>query len=323
MRAALLSLAIAFAAPQAQAAVTDYSSFFVFGDSLSDNGNLYAAQGGILNPGAVPLSPPYFEGRFSNGPVWAELVADAFSTTGRFTANFAFGRADALANTDGIPDLLDQVGIFAANVPSFLLGGRPLASVWFGANDLFDALDAGVSDIAAAGRAAADGVAAGIVVLSQTGIGDFLVPSLPDLGQIPSYRLFQPQNAADATTGSDAFNAQLALNIAALRGSGLNIATVNLISLFDDITADPTAFGLTDTTTPCVVPGISVCDPADFDNLAFFDPVHPNRVVHQAIADAAFEALNVAPVPLPASAIVLGTGLMVLGGMRRLVKRRA
>ena len=40
----------------------------VFGDSLSDNGNLYAAAG-------VP-GPPYFEGRFSNGPTWVEVLAE-------------------------------------------------------------------------------------------------------------------------------------------------------------------------------------------------------------------------------------------------------
>lgn len=38
----------------------------VFGDSLSDNGNLFAQTG---QPPA-----PYFQGRFSNGPVWVEQL---------------------------------------------------------------------------------------------------------------------------------------------------------------------------------------------------------------------------------------------------------
>ena len=37
-------------------------NIYVFGDSLSDNGSLFAASGGM-----APPSPPYFNGRFSNG----------------------------------------------------------------------------------------------------------------------------------------------------------------------------------------------------------------------------------------------------------------
>lgn len=37
------------------------------GDSLSDNGNVYQL---LLH--VVPKSPPYYRGRFSNGPTWAE-----------------------------------------------------------------------------------------------------------------------------------------------------------------------------------------------------------------------------------------------------------
>ena len=40
---------------------------YVFGDSLSDNGNLFDMTGGL-----APPSPPYFDGRFPNGPVWVE-----------------------------------------------------------------------------------------------------------------------------------------------------------------------------------------------------------------------------------------------------------
>ena len=38
-----------------------FTSVIAYGDSLSDNGNLYQVAG-------RPPSPPYFNGRFSNGP---------------------------------------------------------------------------------------------------------------------------------------------------------------------------------------------------------------------------------------------------------------
>ena len=44
------------------------STLVVFGDSLSDNGNLFALTG-------FPL-PPRWEGRSSNGPVYAEQLAN-------------------------------------------------------------------------------------------------------------------------------------------------------------------------------------------------------------------------------------------------------
>ena len=41
-----------------------------FGDSYVDTGNLFVATGGTF-----PASPPYFSGRFSNGPLWVERLA--------------------------------------------------------------------------------------------------------------------------------------------------------------------------------------------------------------------------------------------------------
>lgn len=62
-----------------------------FGDSLTDNGNRKATTG---NPGA-----PYFNGRFSNGPTWVEIVSGGpmnspFQGTGiGGNTNLAFGGA--------------------------------------------------------------------------------------------------------------------------------------------------------------------------------------------------------------------------------------
>jgi phospholipase/lecithinase/hemolysin len=70
------SLGLAFSS-QAFAA-SPYSGLYVFGDSLSDSGNVFAATS--VNPvppfsTATPLSPPYFYGRFSNGPNYADVLA--------------------------------------------------------------------------------------------------------------------------------------------------------------------------------------------------------------------------------------------------------
>ena len=48
---------------------------FVFGDSLSDNGNVYDATSGI-----IPATP-YADGRFSNGRIYAEYMANRLNLT--------------------------------------------------------------------------------------------------------------------------------------------------------------------------------------------------------------------------------------------------
>ncbi len=75
LTAAVLAL---LSAVSAQAATTHYSSAVIFGDSLSDNGNLYALTSGRSGQ----PQPPYFEGRTSNGPVWADHIAADFAAKG-------------------------------------------------------------------------------------------------------------------------------------------------------------------------------------------------------------------------------------------------
>src|SRR5689334_18901018 len=67
------------------------TSVVVYGDSLSDNGNLFAAVG--FPP------PPYFHGRFSDGPVAVEQLA---ASLGVPLFDFAVGGATTgIGGTDG------------------------------------------------------------------------------------------------------------------------------------------------------------------------------------------------------------------------------
>ena len=51
-----------------------FTNLYVFGDSLSDAGNVFAATAG-QQPGS-----PYYDGRYSNGPVWVEYLAEEPAT---------------------------------------------------------------------------------------------------------------------------------------------------------------------------------------------------------------------------------------------------
>ncbi len=308
---------VAMLATAASAATTGgYTSFFVFGDSLSDPGNLFASTGGTV-PGA-----PYADGRFSNGPVWAESVAAQFSNSGRATANFAYGGATVIENGDSIPDLGLQVSLFDQMVPDAALGDSALAAIWMGANDLMNALDALVAGtvdtdgVIGAGIAAAKGVAGAIASLSGGGVTSFVVLNLPDLGRVPAYAATALSPLASAATA--AYNATLAAELAGLKAGGLDIIEIDIAGLFVDLLADPAAFGVLDASTPCYIPDVVTCSPDVASQLAFFDPVHPSDTVHTAIAGVVNEAI--APVPLPASAILLLGALagLVLGRRRRL-----
>ena len=57
-------------APTVAAPGAPYSAMYVFGDSLTDTGNVSLATFGLL-----PVSPPYADRSFSNGPVWAQDLA--------------------------------------------------------------------------------------------------------------------------------------------------------------------------------------------------------------------------------------------------------
>lgn len=321
LRTLVAAASLAFAANAAGAtSMNGYTSVWIFGDSLSDPGNLSLATGG-----AIPPSPPYFQGKFSNGPVWADRITGDFTIDAKLpSGNFAFGFATAVRNDDialgrpvQIPDVPDQIELFKATGAG-AIGKRPVAAIWAGANDIFDAAPGGTAR--EAGRAAAKAVAKNALVLAGLGFNDVAIFNMPDLSKTPSYNLFQPALAPQAAAGSAAFNRTIARRIDKLESKGLNIISYDMASLFADLVANPTDFGVQNATVPCVFPaaaGGSVCSPEEALALAFFDGVHPNSVIHDRIGDIV--AADIAPVPLPAPVLLLiaGLGGLVFVGRRR------
>ena len=109
-----------------------YPAIFSFGDSLSDVGNAYIGSGLIGTP--VPISPPYYAGRFSNGPNWLDDLSAKLELSMSPSFNippgndFAVGGVDTRVTTlstgsisrneQVLIDLGDQAAFFITVHPS-------------------------------------------------------------------------------------------------------------------------------------------------------------------------------------------------------------
>lgn len=282
-----------------------YSSLIVIGDSLSDTGNAYHA-----SSGAVPASPPYHQGRFSNGPIWADLIAEEFEAESKPVFNAAFGGARVIANDDASPDLLLQLLWQTFNFSEF--GDRPLAAMWLGANDLFAMIEGEgpVSDVVDV----VETMAWGLDTLKSLSFDDLVLLELPNLGAIPRY--LGTALSERATLFSNAFNQVLRVEAARAEMDGTRVDVVPLEGLFETLLQDPGLLGMSEVAVPCLVSGGALC--SDPETYVFFDHVHPSAGVHAAIADAfRAELTATAIVPISASLPFLATGILILFGIRR------
>ena len=279
----------------------DIGAVVSFGDSLSDNGNVYAA-----TAGTTPASPPYFNGHYSNGQVFTEYLNGPMQPAGAATLggvpidptanqNYAFGgaRTDTLpALTPGIPDQIGffqaKDGVFAANDVVTLLGG---------ANDIFDAAQqpaATPGSIAAAGALAAQNIGTAAGTLSQLGAPTLVVLNLPDLGLTPQFN-GTPTTQFVGTLASDTFNSALnqAVFASAAANPGTDTHLVDVERVFSAIIADPQRFGFDNATDGCRF--VTSClngSQAEQNQYLFFDNVHPTTAGHQLLASLVLDYLT-------------------------------
>jgi phospholipase/lecithinase/hemolysin len=283
-----------------------FRALFVFGDSLSDTGNVFRATTVLADP--IPVSPPYFMGRFSNGPIWVEtlaaglgLEATPFLVGG---TNFAYGGAEIALDSQDlfdrdtavlIPSLQTQVRTFLAADFFGTEKADPAALyvVWGGANDIRDVLLT-TGDPVAEAQASVDALAAAIEDLADAGAVYFLVPNLPNLGQAPETLALGAEAVAPATAVSVAFNTALTAALDTLEAEHrVVIFRLDVFSRLDDILANPTAFGFTNVTEACLAGdpftgGTPCADPATH---VFWDSIHPTTAGHALLATFAADVL--------------------------------
>jgi outer membrane lipase/esterase len=308
-------LAITLAVGQAQSASADVIGI---GDSLTDTGRFFAATG-------IPPSPPYFQGRFTNGPVWVEAMANALGTN--VGVNLAWNGARVIGPSPyGVPDMQTQAWQYVAGLGAGSPAPGDIFAVWGGANDLF--FTGQVDPITPQQIAANLGTV--IETLAGAGARTFVVPNVPDLGKTP---FFAQATEVDVVAlgqylsfATPLFNAALAQELNQLESAlGITIHQIDVYSLFEDAQANPGAYGLTNVTDAAAgfdpATGLAThLAPADVYSYLFIDGVHPTARGHEIVGN--FAAAQV--VPEPASLVVwlvLGAAGCGVARRRGLTKR--
>ena len=311
-----------------------FSDVYFFGDSLTDTGNVTMVYAGVPKPpGAPPVipGPPYDpEGRASNGPLYADVLAAGFGHSAtafeRGGTNFAYGGARTRYQLFGPPflGLVDQVAQYRA-LPG-PADPDALYVLWGGSNNLQDIFLGRTTDplgqpIPGVGGTLSD-LGGLLDALADEGARTLLVPNVPNLGRVPRVReLGGPPAQAAATALVQSFNAGLGsvLDNFELLHPEVRLIRFDAFGALEDIVANASSHGLVNLSDRCYTGddlgftgGGSAC--AQPDSYLFWDGIHPTTATHQLLGRA---MLRAALVPEAQTWLLMAGGLVLLASLRR------
>ncbi len=308
-----------------------FSELVVFGDSLSDNGNLYKLSDVVSDlfplPGLQAVPPlPYYEGRFSNGKVAVEYLstllgvplknfAVAGATTGATNPNFTSLPAVPILDALKYTGLSTQVSNYtlALTLSGTTADSNALYMVWAGANDISHAsnLPATFGSVIAT---AVNNIAGAVTSLYDKQARNFLLPLLPDLGATPralGLDAVKPGTASFLTLVSTQFNQALTNRFTQLAATW----TDEQFYIYDTFSEQHRTMDLAEAagnnvTDACFDPSVpSLC--ANYGaSYYYFDEIHPTTSTHLALAQG-----MAALVPEPATVLSMGLGVLALLGV--------
>ncbi|MEH2014622.1 SGNH/GDSL hydrolase family protein [Nostoc sp.] len=251
------------------------TELYVFGDSLSDTGMVFRATGGMYPP-----NPTYYQGRYSNGRVWIEYLAESLHLSSKQTNNFAYGGATTgSVGNSYVPSLLNQVQSFTQTHQK--TNSDALYVLWAGANDYLQGVSSATVPV--------KNLTIAINSLTDVGAKKILVGNLPDLGQLPVTRTSTNSVNLSALTQAHNQGLRRSLKILSQQHSDLEIVVLDANTLYRNAIANPAAFNFTNVTSPCLS-GSSIC--SNPDQFLFWDGIHPTAAAHRIIGETAFSTIQ-------------------------------
>ncbi|KAJ3027587.1 UNVERIFIED_CONTAM: hypothetical protein HDU68_003520 [Siphonaria sp. JEL0065] len=264
-----------------------------FGDSLSDNGNLFKLYG-------IPPAP-YWNGRFCNGPVWVEQLSEYLSNA----TLYDFAYAGATANvTDAVgvnitatilatsvPDIAQQLATFEKDpVASKLDHASTLYTVFAGGNDINYLADQNkVPDV----LSIAGSVVSMVASLVASGAKNVLLVNMPPLQSSPRLNRITSMTAQIKQI-VDGYNQVLAAGVAALSThfpeANIVINDINGLLTYVATPEGASVFNFANVGDVCLnsTAGTICSDPNSY---FFWDGIHPSTRGQSYIAQYAYNQL--------------------------------
>ena len=278
-----------------------FHQLVVFGDSLSDNGNLFAiteAEG--IKPPQPPF-PPYgetfdgtgpFPGRFTDGQNWVDYFPQVANSFGVYVPSVNAFFKDHMGTNFAIGGSTSEV--LASQISTYLnspIGQNPandLCVIWIGANDFFNPTP--ISP-----KVTAENIRNGIAQLSRAGARTFIVINAPDISLTP--RVMATPTIIQAAK-QFVFTVNALLEVEILPFAWLHRITVEIVdinAIFIPLVLNPSKFGFTNSTGAAIDPttyALLVTDPNDY---VFWDGFHPTTGAHLIAAEFIYRSIAFRP----------------------------
>lgn len=306
------SIATAEIKSPATTTIPKFEELYIFGDSLSDPGNLFALSGNTFPP------PPYFQGRLSNGPLWSDRLGEGLGLTPATLAqalnnplstsqgvNFAIAGSNSddsnsndnspltPPNTPPMPGLTSQLMGYQTLVSRLGASAldNPLHTLWIGANDYIGGGQTNPQIVI-------NNIGSALNQLYESGARTFLVGNLPPLGETPIGKALASE-ALNALSAAHNQGLEALLKQFELTKPDADIKLFDTNKVFNEIQANPSAFGFTTTggcfslsdlaTNPPEPSIVQACG----ETSLFWDDLHPSAKAHEFLAKEALLTLSV------------------------------
>lgn len=276
-----------------QAPAATFDTIYIFGDSFSDTG-----AGFPLTDGGTAAS--YLADFFGS-----ELTLPDDPSPGTKSINFAESGARVDVETsDGPTSLTNQVKNLVQLVSDGLATFDPEDTLFFLSGGLNDHEDSPAETVAAA-------YAAQVQELVSIGAQHIDIALLPR--EVPPF-----------TDSADFLNPAYRQLVPVLDATypDVEINLSNWGPYYDDILLNPSKYGITNTTDPCLPwmdPDGVVCE--NPEEYFYYWIVHPSDAAHRIVGERLYQD-TLAPIPLPAALPMLGAAMLLLGGVRQVTSRR-
>ncbi|CAF0721644.1 unnamed protein product [Adineta steineri] len=257
-----------------------FDKIIVFGDSNTDGGNVYK-----LTNNTWPITPPYYQGRFTNGPNWFDRLNASSKSNyayGGATTDNNFVKGYTKLNLVLVPGIRQQIASYFNDTLNTTINfNRTMYILWAGGNDFIANSSITVSSLTNSFMNSVRDLlkfgAKNILIFNQAPIQVYPYFSRQNLSATYTALTLQINNALQASLNSTRNNY-----------TNVSIQTFDLNALVTKVVANQ-SYPFANNVSKCwdnvnlTTVALLCSDPTTY---VFIDSIHMTTPVHQLIADA-------------------------------------